>query len=491
MFLKSNKFKIFVSLTLAATFLFACGIFTPPVQEAVNSDPIPVDPTATAFTQNEESIETPSADPADENSNQLEPSQNLDDIFEAFWDAVEVLDRYYVDQPIDLAQLAEGAISGVQEAAEIEETAISDDLAEDFARASDAPGDYREAFIPFFKVWAAAEPKLGTQLARSELVRAAMSGMIDSLGDQHTYYMDPDQTAQASMPLDGTYEGIGAWVDPSGDFLTIVSPMPDSPAEQAGLEPGDMVIAVNGEDMTGIDGNLVIRRVLGPEGSDVTLTIRREGVEDFDVVITRAKIVIPSVDSYIIEDTNIAYVALFTFGDSTTSDLREALEDLLANNPDGLILDLRNNGGGYLDTSIEVASEFISEGVILSEVYGDGSRDTYDSLGEGLATEIPLVVLINGGSASASEIVAGAIHAYGRGILVGETSFGKGSVQQWIGVSDGGAVRVTIAKWLMPDDTYIHEIGIEPDVYVEFTEEDFSNNIDPQLDKAIELLTQP
>jgi carboxyl-terminal processing protease len=158
----------------------------------------------------------------------------------------------------------------------------------------------------------------------------------------------------------------------------------------------------------------------------------------------------------------------------------------------GLILDLRNNGGGGLQTAIEVASEFMGDGVIMYEEYGDGSRDTYEAINGGLATEIPLVVLINEGSASASEIVAGAIQDTGRGQLVGATSFGKGSVQVWVPLKDDqGAVRVTIARWLTPNGQTIHEIGLEPDIVVELTEEDVAAERDPQLDKAIELLKQP
>jgi carboxyl-terminal processing protease len=304
--------------------------------------------------------------------------------------------------------------------------------------------------------------------------------------------MDPDQFIQANIPLEGEYEGIGAWVDPDGEFLTIVSPMPGSPAEEAGLEPGDQVIKVDGEDMTGIDGNLVIRRVLGPSGSQVTLTIRREGIEDFDVTITRAKIVIPSVTGEMLEEHNLAYVQLLNFGQDTDAELRDILNDLLAENPTGLILDLRNNGGGYLVTAIEIASEFIDEGVIMYEDYGDGERDTYEALGDGLATTIPMVVLINEGSASASEILAGAIQDYERAPLVGMTSFGKGSVQNWIPLtSENGAVRVTIARWYTPKERLIHEVGLTPDVIVEFTEADAEAEIDPQLDKAIEILLNP
>ncbi|HZD57194.1 MAG TPA: S41 family peptidase, partial [Anaerolineales bacterium] len=314
------------------------------------------------------------------------------------------------------------------------------------------PADLEQLFEPFWQSWNIVHDQYIDQPVDDEaLMRGAIKGMMESLGDQHSSYMDPEQYKQANIPLEGEYEGIGAWVDPSGEFLTIVSPMPGSPAEKVGLKPGDEIIAVDGEDVTGIDGSLVIRRVLGPAGTTVKLTVRREGqAEPFDVQVTRANITIPSVVSKMLAN-NIAYVNLTTFGDKSISELRSTLKDLLAEKPVGLVLDLRNNPGGELSTAIEVASEFIGDGVIMYEEYGDGRRDTYTARKGGLATDIPLVVLINEGSASASEIVAGAIQDRQRGTLVGTTSFGKGSVQNWIPLKNNeGAVRVTIARWLTP-----------------------------------------
>jgi len=358
---------------------------------------------------------------------------------------------------------------------------------------STTPADLETLFKPFWQTWEIIHDQYVDQPVDDEaMMRGAIQGMLDSLGDQHTSYMDPDQFSQANIPLEGEYEGIGAWVDPTGKYLTIVSPMPDSPAENAGLKPGDQIVAINGEDMTGIDGNLVIRRVLGPAGTSVSLTIMREGEpEPFDITLERAHIVVPSVETKML-DGDIAYVQLFTFGENSNDELRRSLKEILAKKPVGLILDLRNNPGGALKTAIEVASEFVGNGVIMYEEYGDGRRDTYEAIKGGLATEIPLVVLINDGSASASEIVAGAVQDSGRGQLVGTTSFGKGSVQNWIPLAnEEGAVRVTIARWMTPDGRTIHEIGLEPDVVVELTEEDITAGRDPQLDKAIQLLKQP
>ncbi len=348
-----------------------------------------------------------------------------------------------------------------------------------------------ELFIPFWEAWDIIHDQYIDQpVDNTALMRGAISGMLDALGDQHTSYMDPDQYMQANIPMNGEYEGIGAWVDTTSEYLTIISPMPNSPAETAGLLPGDQVIMIDGEDMTGIDGSLVIRQVLGPAGSKVVLTIRREGeMELFEVTIIREKIIIPSIDSRML-DENIGYVQILTFGADTQSELRENLTNILDQNPVGLIVDLRNNGGGYLQTAVEVGSEFIADGVILYEDYGtDKGMDEYVSIEGGLATDIPLVLLVNEGSASASEIVAGAIQDHQRGPLVGATTFGKGSVQNWIELTNQqGAVRVTIARWLTPDKRQIHEEGLIPKYPVEFTEEDYEAELDPQLDKAIEVL---
>jgi carboxyl-terminal processing protease len=221
------------------------------------------------------------------------------------------------------------------------------------------------------------------------------------------------------------------------------------------------------------------------------LTVEREGErEPLEFTIIREKIVVESASGEMLEN-GIGYIQITTFGDKTTQELRATLRTLMAENPQGLVIDLRNNGGGYLQTSVEVASEFIPDGVILYEQYGDGHRINYEAIEGGQATKIPIVVLINEGSASASEIVAGAIQDTGRGKLVGVTSYGKGSVQNWVPLSnDQGAVRVTIAKWLTPGERSIDDEGLTPNVVVELTDEDRRAGLDPQLDKAIEALLQ-
>ena len=347
-------------------------------------------------------------------------------------------------------------------------------------------------FEPFWETWDYVHDGFVDQpVDDTKLMQGAIRGMLDSLGDKHTSYMDPEEYEEANAPLDGAYEGIGAYVDVGGDFLTIISPMPGSPAEEKGLEPGDEVIKVNGEDVTGVDPSIVLRSVKGPAGTDVVLTIHRpETDETFDVTITRQEISLESVSSEML-DGNIAYVYISVFSDTTGKELEKALTDLMEQNPKGLILDLRYNSGGYVNSAIDVMSQFIADGVVLIEQQGNGEELTYDAQKGGLATEIPLVVLVNEGSASASEITAGAIQDYGRGTLVGVTTYGKGSVQAFIPLkNEQGAVRITIARWLTPNHRQINEVGLTPDIEVQITDEDIENEFDAQLQKAIEILSQ-
>jgi carboxyl-terminal processing protease len=347
-------------------------------------------------------------------------------------------------------------------------------------------------FAPFWEAWQIVQTHYLEQPVDDEkLMQGAIRGMLDALGDQHTSYMDPSEFEDANAPLEG-YDGIGAYVNTDGELLTIIEPIDGSPAEAADLRAGDQIIAIDGEDVTGMLPENARLKVLGPAGSKVILTILREGVEQpFDVEITRAHIVIPSVESEMLEG-QIAYVSLSTFGETSAEDLSNAIEQLLAQNPKALILDLRNNSGGYLDIAIDIGSLFLSDGVVAYEEYGDGTRITYETTGEAIAADIPMIVLVNEWSASASELVAGALQDRGRAQIVGAVTFGKGTVQSWIPWSnDQGAVRVTIARWLTPNGDNVHETGLTPDYEVAYTEEDMLAGNDPQLERAIELLSQP
>lgn len=373
------------------------------------------------------------------------------------------------------------------------ETPITDTQTAPTTSANSTSLDLDELFKPFWEAWQLVHEQYVDQPVNDiKMMQGAISGMMDSLGDEHTGYMDPQTYEEATRPLDESYEGIGAYVDVSGDYLTVITPIQGSPAEAAGIKTGDKIIMIDGKDMTGIDPNVALQSVLGPAGTQVKLTIQRgEENEILEFSITRAKIDLPSVEGKML-DNNIAYISISTFGENTSQLLQKYLKELLANDPKGLILDLRNNSGGYLTTAIEVISEFIPNGVVMYEQEGDGTETTYEAISGGLATEIPLVVLVNEGSASASEITAGAIQDFGRAPLVGVTTYGKGSVQNWIPLSnDQGAVRITIARWLTPNHRQINEVGLTPDYVVEITDEQFTAGEDPQLDKAIELILNP
>jgi carboxyl-terminal processing protease len=355
---------------------------------------------------------------------------------------------------------------------------------------SATPAELQSLFTPFWEAWDIVHTQFVDQPVDDlVLMQGAIRGMMDALGDQHTSYMDPELYANETQSLQGEYEGIGAYVDLDGEYLIIVSPIAGSPAELAGLHPGDKVIAIDGEDMTGTPPEEVRLKVLGPEGSKVTITVRREGEPNpLEFAITRARITIHSAEGKMLEN-GIGYVDINSFGDKTTEQLRAALQEVMKQDPRGIVIDLRNNPGGYLNTAIEVSSEFIDKGVIMYEQYGDGRRDQYEALGNGQATDIPIVVLINEGSASASEILAGALQDYERAKLVGVKSYGKGSVQILQPLSNNqGAAHVTIAKWLTPKERAIDHVGLTPDVYVEMTPEDFAAGRDPQLDAAVETL---
>lgn len=355
---------------------------------------------------------------------------------------------------------------------------------------SATPADLDKLFKPFWEAWQLVHTQFVDQpVDDTLLMQGAIRGMMDALGDPQSSYMDPSTFEMANADLEGGYEGIGATVDTSGKYLTIISVFPASPAEEAGLRSGDQIIRLDDQDLKGVSPEVVRQKVKGPAGTSVHLTIARAGESqplEFD--ITRAHITTDALTSKTLEG-GIAYIKIPTFGSNTTRELIAALRTLMAEKPRGLVLDLRDNGGGYLETAVEVVSQFQGSGVVLYEEYGDGRRKPYDAIQGGLATKIPMVILINEGSASASEITAGALQDYGRATVVGVTSYGKGSVQNWIPVSDDqGAVRITIARWLTPNDRQIDGKGLTPDVYVAITEADRAASRDPQLDAAVETL---
>lgn len=323
----------------------------------------------------------------------------------------------------------------------------------------------------------------------NEITYAAIRGLIKALDDPFTSFLDPKTSELFSSDMSGSFEGIGARVEQAENGgVRLIEVFKDSPAEQAGLKDGDIIIAVDGRDITGLTLLEQVALIRGPKGSKVVLTIEREGVRDpFDVTVTRKRIEIPIIE-YRMEG-EYAYIKFGEFNALGTRKVRQALKELLQHNPKGLIFDIRGNPGGFLHIAIEVTSQFLpKDEVVLVERWKDGREKVYRSQGKGLATDIPMVVLVNRGSASASEILAGALQDQGRAPLIGERTFGKGSVQQPFDLSDGSELRVTIARWFTPNGREIHKKGLEPDIEVEMTSEDKEAGRDPVLERAIEYL---
>ncbi|MCP5095437.1 MAG: S41 family peptidase [Chloroflexi bacterium] len=343
-------------------------------------------------------------------------------------------------------------------------------------------------FTPFWEIWNLVHDRYYIQpIDNLTLAEGAIDGMLATLDDPHTRYLSPIDEEAARDSMAGEFQGIGAEVEDVDGNITIVTPIDGSPAEGVGLLPGDILRAADGVDLTGMDVTDAAALVRGPAGTAVLLLIERDG-ETFEVEIIRDVIKLPSVRSEMLEE-NIAYVRLSRFATESDQEIRDTFENLIAENPDGLILDLRRNPGGSLDTTIEIADELLAEGTILIERFGDGEEQTYESTDSGVAEDIPLVILIDEGSASASELLAGAIKDRERGILIGQTTFGKGTVQTWQSLSNGGGVRITIAQWLTPEGTWIHENGLAPDYFIPLP--DISNGDefeDTQLQAAIDYL---
>lgn len=352
---------------------------------------------------------------------------------------------------------------------------------------ADTPTSLRREFAPFWEVWSFVHEEYFDQpLDDTALVEGAMRGMLESLGDRNTIYLPPSEHQASEDRFNGQFQGIGTTIEMIDDRVVIVAPFEGSPAEKAGLRPGDVLVSADGTDLDGLDIAEVGALVRGPAGTVVLLEIDRNG-DIFAVDVMRDIIDVPSVRTELLED-GVGYVRINQFGDLTDEELKEQLPALMAEMPVGLVIDLRNNPGGGLHTVVDVAEQFIGEGTILTERFGDGREVTFESDADGLATEIPVAVLINEGSASASEVLAGALRDQGRGVLIGNTSFGKGTVQNNRTLSNGGGVRITIARWLTPDGEWVHETGLQPDFVVLFAEDASAESEDVQLQAAIDYL---
>lgn len=352
-----------------------------------------------------------------------------------------------------------------------------------------------EDFGLFWEAWELLQADFyGDVPGMTEAARSAIRGVLRSLGDPNTFLLDPDIARVVYEDMTGQFEGIGASVRTDEDgYFTIVQPFEDSPALKAGVMPGDIVLEVDGTATQGLSTTEVISMIRGPRGTIVTLLIYRPSTrEKLAIEVRRDRIDIPTIETRWLRDDTVAYIRLREFNAVAGEQVHAALAELLLQEPAGLVLDLRGNPGGLLDASIEVASEFVGEGLITEERFRDGTATTYNALPGGLATSptLPLVVLINGASASASEIVAGAIQDSARGVLVGTETYGKGSVQIPHRLSDGSQLRITIAHWFTPGGRDIHEQGLVPDVEAELSWEEYEAGNDTQLEVALRTLEQ-
>lgn len=324
-----------------------------------------------------------------------------------------------------------------------------------------------------------------------DITYAAIRGMLSTLDDQYTAFIEPEVTAILREDATGEFEGIGAYVDmDESGRIRIVGTFEDGPAEEAGVRAEDRVIAVDGETIVGDTLYEAIGKIRGPAGSVVMLTVEREEApEPIDISVTRARLAIPIVESEML-DGAVGYISLREFSATATASLEESLELLLDQDPQGIVLDLRQNPGGWLDQAINVADLFLPDKVVATERFSDGTVREFRARTGDIGEDIPLVVLVNSGSASASEIVAGALQDHGRAKLVGTATFGKGSVQRPFELTDGSELRVTIALWYTPNNQRIQGQGLTPDIEVPWPEEERREDPeqDPQLQRAVEYL---
>jgi len=325
------------------------------------------------------------------------------------------------------------------------------------------------------------------EVDRATLLKGAISGMVQALDDPYSMYMDSPHYQDLKIHTQGTFGGIGITVGVKDKFITVIAPIEGTPGDKAGIRSGDRITKVNGKDIVGLPLDEAVEMIRGPEGTQVTLTILRDKDQTFDVTVTRATIEVPTVEGKL-RDGGIGYVRIYTFNEMTDQRLDEVLKKLKRQGARGIILDLRHNPGGRLDSAIKVAEAFVPRGPIVHIVDRKGVKETYSSNSDGLG--LPLVVLVDQGSASASEIVAGAIQDRQLGVLVGTKTFGKGTVQTIIDLEAGTGLKLTTAQYLTPSGKAINDEGLTPDVQVERgdPQKGVDPQRDPQLEKAIEVL---
>ena len=348
-------------------------------------------------------------------------------------------------------------------------------------------------FSLFWKTWDFLKEKYvdKNSLDAQKLVYGAIKGMLKATGDPYTTFFDPEETKSFAQDMEGSFQGIGAELGIKDDILTVIAPLDDSPAAKAGLRSGDKILKIGDKSTMDIAIDEAVDLIRGKKGTTVALTILHQDEQTTkEIIITRDTITVKSVKLEF-KEGDIAYLKINKFGEDTDKEFDAATNAIIAKGSKGITLDLRNNPGGFLDKSVDVASRMIPKGkIVVMEENNSGQRDILYTEGGDKLSSIPMVALINEGSASASEILAGALRDNQKIQLIGKKSFGKGSVQELISLPQNTSVKITIAKWLTPNGDSIMEKGINPDIEVELTSDDFTNNRDPQLDKALEIIKE-
>lgn len=329
-------------------------------------------------------------------------------------------------------------------------------------------------------------------LDQQKLLYGAVSGLVGAAGDEYTVFFNPEDAKKFAEELQGSFDGIGAEIGMKEEQIVIIAPLDDTPAKRAGILAGDLILEINDESTQGISVDQAVSKIRGKSGTEVKLTIlHKDEHEPVEIKIIRARIEVKSVkmETKEINGNKIAIIKLNRFGEDTKGLFDHAVDTILAGNYKGVILDMRNNPGGYLETSVALASNWINSGdVVLREVMFGEKEKEYKASGINRLAEIKTVVLVNGGSASASEILAGALQDYKIATIVGEKTFGKGSVQELEDLKFDSKIKITVAKWFTPYNRGINKIGLEPDVKVELTSDDAKAEKDPQMDRALELI---
>jgi len=355
-------------------------------------------------------------------------------------------------------------------------------------------GNQKIDFSLYWKTWDLLKEKYvdSESLDAKKLLYGSINGMLHATGDPYSSFLDPEENKRFNEEIEGSFEGIGAELGIKNGVLTIIAPLEGTPAEKAGLRAGDKIIDIDGKSSQDMTLEKAVEVIRGPKNTEVVLTIFREGEESTrDIKVQRSVIDVKSV-KFEMKEGNIAYIRINRFGDDTVREFSSALNQAKNRQMKGLILDLRNNPGGYLEGAIDVSSKMLpKEKIVVIEENSDKSKNKIYAKGGDVASEIQTIILINEGSASASEILAGALKENRSNVtIVGKKSFGKGSVQELIRLPQGTAVKITVARWLTPDEHQINEQGITPDVEVGLSNEDYEKDKDPQLDKALEIIKE-